>query len=491
MPDTGPEAPLRTASTSASPQGEVFSTRDYYRLTFDGRKIRAYFRLLDPARLAGTAPEPDVLAKEILADCAQRGIAKPDKVAIKEAIARDQYGEDLLAAEGREPVPGRDGVITYKFRTDLDDIHLREDELTGRVDFRELGLIENVEKSQALAIATKPTPGRPGVDVFANTVRPVPGRAARIRGNEYVEISEDGLTATSKIEGYVQLVNLIIAVAPVYVVNGDVNFGVGNIDFNGTVRVMGSVLEDFHVVARGDIIVDGDVEKASLVAKGNVFVRGSILGKQGVRIHAGQDIVARMAVNATLRAEGDVRIAEELVNSEVAATCGVRLDGVQRRLMGGQVKARTEIRVGTVGSANGIAQTRLELHMEEGLLMEAESLDGERSHIDAQCLQRESALGKILALKEKMGRLTADQYGQIRLLTEEIQKLRETQGQLANRAERLRQMHADQLAAEIIVEKTCYPGTTLVIHDLERRIDQEMRACAFTVEGDEIHAARL
>lgn len=491
MPDPGHDSAAPASSPSETPQGEIFSVQDYYRLTFDGRKIQCFLRLIDPALLAGTSPTPEVLAETILEDCQRRHIQQPKRTTIKAAVRDGRYGDDFVIAEGSEPVHGRDGVITYKFRTDLDQIRLKEDERTGRVDFRELGLIENVTNGQALAVASRPSPGRPGLDVFGNTVRPVPGQAARIRGNEYVLISEDGYTATTKLDGYVRLENMRITVRPVFVVAGDVNFGVGNVEFNGTVRVQGSVLEDFKVAAQGDVIVDGDIERGIVRAEGNVFVGGSIMGKEGTVVRAGKDVVARMAVNATIYAEGDIRVGEEVVNSDLVAGNAVRLDGVQRRLLGGSVIARTEIRTGSIGSQQGLAQTHVELVMQAGLLEEAEDLEEERAHIESQCLQRESALGKVLALKEKMGRLTADQYGQIRMLTEELQKLRDKQSALGERAEDLRQTHADQLAGEIIVEHSCYPGTTVMVHNVERVVTQELRGCVFLEDNGEVIATGL
>lgn len=490
MSDTGLESMAPVPPDSRGAEREIFTVQDYYRLTYDGRRVRCYLRLLDPARLAGTPPTPEALKEGILADCRRRGIQHPDAKAIGMATTSARYGEDLLIAEGREPTPGRDGEITYKFRTDLDEIRLVEDE-RGKVNFRELGLIQNVEPKQVLAVATKPTAGRPGVDVFGKPVRPVPGKAARLRTNEYVEIGADGLTATAKINGCVHLDNMIITVKPVYIVRGDVNFSVGNVDFNGTVRVLGSVLEDFHIVARGDVVIDGDVEKATIECEGSVFVRGSILGKEGARINAGKDIVANIAVNADLRAAGDIRIAEELVNSTVTAGHAVRLDGAKRRLMGGRVTAYTEIRVGTVGSENGLAKTRIELRLQPGLLERATACGEEHAHIEVQCSQREGALGKLLALKDKMGRLTSEQYGQVRTLMEEVQRLRDRQSVLTQEAAELRQTHADQLAARIVVDIACYPGTTLVIHDVEQAVDTEVGRGAFEIQGERIRISDI
>ena len=47
---------------------------------------------------------------------------------------------------------------------------------------------------------------------------------------------------------------------PVYVVPGDVDFSTGNIDFIGSVKVMGSVRNGFSVKAEGNVEIMGRLE---------------------------------------------------------------------------------------------------------------------------------------------------------------------------------------------------------------------------------------
>jgi len=52
-------------------------------------------------------------------------------------------------------------------------------------------------------------------------------------------MSEDGLKAYSEIDGQVVLDKKLIKVHPVYVVRSDVRLDSGNVQFNGTVYIMG------------------------------------------------------------------------------------------------------------------------------------------------------------------------------------------------------------------------------------------------------------
>ena len=53
-------------------------------------------------------------------------------------------------------------------------------------------------------------------------------------------------------------------VFPVYEVNGDVDYNIGNIDFVGTVVIRGNILTGFRVKASGDIRVTGGIEGAEV-----------------------------------------------------------------------------------------------------------------------------------------------------------------------------------------------------------------------------------
>jgi uncharacterized protein (DUF342 family) len=59
------------------------------------------------------------------------------------------YRRPLLAAEGQYPRNGRDAYIEYKVRVDKSRVQFEEDD-SGKVDFRNLELLENVVAGQLL-----------------------------------------------------------------------------------------------------------------------------------------------------------------------------------------------------------------------------------------------------------------------------------------------------------------------------------------------------
>ena len=67
-------------------------------------------------------------------------------------------------------------------------------------------------------------------------------------------------------------------------IKGNVDYDYGNIDFNGSVHITGSVLPGFTVKAKGDIVVDKNVEDAYLEAGGDINVKMGISGKGSCKV---------------------------------------------------------------------------------------------------------------------------------------------------------------------------------------------------------------
>ena len=82
----------------------------------------------------------------------------------------------------------------------------------------------------------------------------------------------------------------IIEVVNTYVVNGDVDYSTGNIQFNGNVVINGTVPDGFEVKAEGDIVVMKIAESARLEAGRDIIIKGGVQGKGKGLVSAGRDI---------------------------------------------------------------------------------------------------------------------------------------------------------------------------------------------------------
>ena len=80
---------------------------------------------------------------------------KQDK--IREMVEQRNYGREVLVAEGKPLVPGRDAEFKFNFDTDLHKRPLvRED---GSVDYWSIHSVEVVEEGQVIATYIEPVDG--------------------------------------------------------------------------------------------------------------------------------------------------------------------------------------------------------------------------------------------------------------------------------------------------------------------------------------------
>ena len=79
------------------------------------------------------------------------------------------YKENYLVAEGVKPQDGADAYIVYNFETDRTKIHLKES-AQGKVDFKELNLVQNVVEGQPLAQKVLAQRGKGGKTVTGKFV---------------------------------------------------------------------------------------------------------------------------------------------------------------------------------------------------------------------------------------------------------------------------------------------------------------------------------
>lgn len=263
---------------------------------------------------------------------------------------RDYIGRKMTVASGRAAVHGENAVIELLIEENgsrgpmvLED---------GRVDFFNLGIVRTVLKDQLLARKTPPTEGVHGIGVNGAVLQAKNGRDVRLPQGKNTVASEDGLELFADTDGHVSYNprENKINVFDVFEVRGDVDFAVGNIEFLGNVKINGSVLPGFKIVAAGDIEVVGYVDGAILEAGGDVLVRGGVQMRSKGLIKSGGSVRSRFLQGATVEAGVDVVIRDSIMHCTVSAGRNVYMEAQKAVIVGGLVRAGCEVRTRTLGS---------------------------------------------------------------------------------------------------------------------------------------------
>jgi len=328
---------------------------------------------------------------------------------IKTMIDKKIYNRSILIAEGIPAQPGKDAQIEYKFKK-KDKANLTED-FDGKVDFRELGLIDVVHAGDVLATKIQPTKGIPGKKVTGEKIPAKNGKDINIPLGENTRLSKDGLTLLAALDGYVFWEDDRIGVKTTYEVSGDVDMNVGNIYFIGPVKVKGDVKEGFIINAKGDIEIGGGVENATLISEGNITVAHGIVGKR-TKIAANGNLKCKFLQNANVEAKGNIIVHDAILHSNVNAGKGVFvLGGKKGAIIGGKIIAKDEVNAKNIGNMSEVP-TQIEVGvepavrqeivaLEESLSVEKKQLHEERLNYKTLMAQNKTALANQSLAKQK------------------------------------------------------------------------------------------
>ena len=118
---------------------------------------------------------------------------------------------------------------------------------------------------------------------------------------------------------------------------GDVDFESGNIDVTTEVSIRGKVRDLFEVRSKKSVLIGGVVEAATVVALGDVLVRGGVFARGKGLVRAGGNIAIKLCDEANIRAGGDIQISREAINSHLYADG--RLQSERGAIIGGEAYA--------------------------------------------------------------------------------------------------------------------------------------------------------
>ncbi|MDD4803246.1 MAG: FapA family protein [Syntrophomonas sp.] len=287
------------------------------------------------------------MAKSILAE---KGVVFGiDDKQIMKALKEENWGQEILVAQGQPAVDGKDAVIEYKFDIPEKKLLSKEDE-KGNIDFREMGLVHNITKGTILAVRTPPIPGESGKDIMSHEIVPRTGKEMPLPKGKNTVSNEEGTVLIAMIDGQISIIDRKITVSPIITINADVDYSTGNIDFIGSVLIRGNINSGFVVKAQGDIEVGGYVEGAEVEAGGNILIKGGIKSGNKGFVRAGESITARFIENSRVEAGRNVIVKEAIMQSFVSAGDSIKVSDKKATIVGGIVQATQMVEAKVIGS---------------------------------------------------------------------------------------------------------------------------------------------
>ncbi|TBL81529.1 DUF342 domain-containing protein [Paenibacillus thalictri] len=380
--------------------------------------------------------------------------------------------KSVVVARGIPPLPGEDASVTY-FSLSERKPTIRED---GRADYYEISFIDEVQAGDWLGEKVPATPGTPGRNLKGVPIPPQKGRDKPLIYDKQSisEHEENGsIVLRSKITGAVQKLQNKISVQELLVINGDVGPKTGNIDYDGSIKIKGTIHDGYSVTATKDISIQdemglGAVE--SIVSKtGDIFIKGGIFGKGRATIQAGRNVFVKNAQDCSITAGDNIHIGLYAIGCNLQAKY-ILLDKRRGKIIGGHVQAKVQIVTAFIGNES-----------ERPTKVHVEGFDRREVMKDLELVLQEYK--KVLAELEHL-RKEVDLYeeyvdmlknSEMKAYMTHMAKFEEATMKVANLEERRKRLMTNLNTkgdGEVTVLQKAFPRTLLQIKEIEKRIEQ-------------------
>lgn len=303
--------------------------------------------------------------------------------------------QSFLLARGVAETTGKDGWFQLEVNTSGDgNTSFEEDEETGKVDFKAVQTFTNIEPGQIIGKIYPPELGTAGKTITGLPIPAEEGKPANLILGDGINQTPDSSNLVAEKPGRVILDENRIFITEEFVVKGDVDLSVGNINFNGFVEISGDVLDDFDIKASKGISINGAVGACQIESDGPVTI-GSINGMGIGLIRCKGDFQARYLNHATVECWGDIKVASEIRNSIVKATGSIVVE--KGNITGGQTVAMEGIEAKIIGTRTGV-----KTHLISGIhFPETDRLQFLRTRIQSATYQTKRINETLGSLKKK------------------------------------------------------------------------------------------
>ena len=400
------------------------------------------------------------------------------------------FREKIIVAEGIKPYNGKDAYIQYNFEVDQTKIKLKEG-VNGKVNFKDLNIVQNVVQNQVLAVRMSPEDGVDGKTVTGKILPARAGNDIPLPLGNNVHVGDDSDSILADINGQVILSGGKINVEPVYTVEGDVNLKTGNIIFLGTVIINGNVEDGFSVKADGNIEIKGTVGKAELDAEGDIIIYQGINGKSGGRIRAGRSIWSRFIENANVEAGNMVVVTDGIINSQVDAAKSIICMGKRANIMGGRLRAGEEINAKVLGNATSGTETICEVGFDPKSKIELERLIDLKASSEGELEDIRLDLQTLINTKKQRKTLPEEKEIYMQELMERRKVLMDDLAKASEEIDKI-QNFLDEIETRgrVSASTKVFPGVKIMIRDMKEDVRTEYKAVTFILEDGLIRMSK-
>ena len=253
--------------------------------------------------------------------------------------------------KGRTTVEGKDAELIMN---NVDGI---PEDLPYKTDYRSFRKYKVIKENELLLKKIRKIQCESGLDIYGNTIVPEEGEDIEIIAGENIRFEEEDRIVSyyAMTAGVFTFDGKNVSVDEVMIINSNVDYSTGNIDFPKSILIKGDVLYGFNVKSGKDIIVEGCLEKGVfLKCTGDLIVKRGIIGKE-TRVECGGDVFVNYFNDAELYSKGKTVVEKSLIGGAVFSEKSIEVHGAgikSSSTFGGEYYTMGRIILHSAGNAN-------------------------------------------------------------------------------------------------------------------------------------------
>ena len=407
-------------------------------------------------------------------------------------------GKDVERRRVSKGTPAKDGTDGKLLLLVKQYQKPKEKQQIDFVDPRFIRHFDNIEKGTIVGRVYPETTGTDGIDALGQPIKAKPGKPFKPSLDKSVVLQppqpgEKFQNLVADETGYLGDESGKLIIKHELALNGDIDYRIGDIDFIGSVKVKGSVMKDFRIIARDQIEINGDVESGFLQSiTGEIIIKGRITGTANnplavsesgsaqalkakvsalsAQVKCAQTLRAQMLDNTTVEANGDIILEKEARNSRIHTRATLIMP--QGHLLGGEVYTVCGVDAKFIGT-DSLTTTTIILCSDIESTVEYSQLN-EQMHANESAQQLiELHLGPYAENPKRLIQLNREHRVKMEQLLEKLKHLKSAHERLQKQRDELLSKAHHNTVFRVNFQSKLYQGTVIKAGTAEFKPEQD------------------